>query len=219
MARPADFTPRIDAPDLGQMTDGDASGLVPEGRLAGQSFVGSELDGRRLAGVSFRECTFQDVSVDGADLRSAGFVDVAIERLNAPVFSAPRSQFRRVVVDGSRFGSAEVYESEWESVEFRNCKLGYVNLRGAELQDVLFTGCILDELDLGGAAAHRLAFADSRVRRLDLTAAKLKHVDLRGLELRELAGLEGLRGAAMTPFQISELAPLFAAHFGIVEKT
>ncbi|MET1154669.1 pentapeptide repeat-containing protein [Arthrobacter sp.] len=158
------------------------------------SFVGAKLDGRCLAGVSFTECTFQDVSVDGADQRSAGFVDVAIERLNAPVFSA-------------------------EYVEFRNCKLGYVNLRGAELQDVLFTGCILDELDLGGAAAHRLAFADSRVRRLDLTAAKLKHVDLRGLEFQELAGLEGLRGAAMTPFQIGELAALFAAHFDIVEKT
>ena len=120
------------------MADGDASALVPEGHLAGMSFVGAELDGRRLAGISFRECTLQDVSVDGADLRAAGFVDVAIERLNAPVFSAPRSQFRRVVVDGSRFGSAEVYESEWESVEIRNCKLGYVNLRGAELQDVLF---------------------------------------------------------------------------------
>lgn len=80
---------------------------------------------------------------------------------------------------------------------------------------MLFVGCVIDELDLGGASASRVAFVDTDVRSLDVTRSRLEHVDLRGVELRRLTGLEGLRGATLDPTQVSELAPVFAQHFGI----
>lgn len=133
----------------------------------------------------------------------------------APVFSAPRSRFRDVAVTGSRLGSAEFYESGWQSVHFINCKLGYVNLRGASLQDVLFTECSIDELDLGGAKLNRVSFVGSQAASIDMTGARNSHVDLRDLEIRSITGVEGLKGATINPYQLTELAPFFATQLGI----
>ena len=210
------LAPRIGTLRLAHLVDGDSGQLQPHESYDGERYVAADLSGDALAGISFSECEFLDLSAHETDFRSASFSDTRFERLNAPIFSAPRSSFREVVVEGSRVGSAEFYEANWASVHFVNCKLGFVNLRGAELQDVLFTNCVIDELDLGGSRASRVSFVASQVNSLDLSRATLKSVDLRGLEMRQLTNLEGLRGATVSDAQITELAPLFAAHFGIV---
>lgn len=49
-----------------------------------------------------------------------------------------------------------------------------------------------------------------------MTRSILSEVDLRALEVSQIVALEGLRGAIMTPYQITELATVLAQQFGIV---
>ncbi|TXN28129.1 pentapeptide repeat-containing protein [Lacisediminihabitans profunda] len=215
MAKLTTLSPKIERLVLVDLTDGDPDILEARESYDGLRFLSADLSGRDLAAASFSDCEFLDLSANGCDLRSASFVETRIERLDAPILAAPRSRFRDVVLQGSRIGSAEFYDASWQSVHISNCKLGFVNLRGAELRDVLFTDCTIDELDLGGAAAHRMSFVNTTVTSLDVTRAKLEHVDLRGAELRGLTGIEGLRGATVNPYQVADLATVFARHFGI----
>ena len=161
----------------------------------GLRFVGADVSGQDLSGLTVTECAFEDL--DAHDVLPRGAVETAVEQLNAPIIAAPRSRFREVSIDQSRIGSAEFYESNWRSVHITGSKLGFVNLRGAVLQDVQFTNCSIDELDLGGATVNRLAFVDCTLNSLDVTRATLQNVDLRELDLRRISGLEGLKGATM----------------------
>jgi len=87
--------------------------------------------------------------------------------------------------------------------------------RGAiERKESRFT-CDIDELDLAAAEASRVAFSHSKTRSLTLGRASLTHVDLRDLEIGEVAGLDGLRGATLSPLQSIELAPAMAAELGL----
>jgi len=207
--------PRLDAVRLLGLSDAEEGALDAHESLEGLRFADLDVSNRDLSGITLAESLLTEVTAQQTDFRAASFLDTRFERLNAPIFLAPRSRFRDVEIDGSRIGSADCYDANWQSVHVSNSKLGFVNLRGAVLQDVLFTGCSIDELDLADATATRVSFVDCTLNSLDVTRAKLTDVDLRTLELRRIAGIEHLRGATMTPFQVAELAAMFAEQFGI----
>lgn len=207
---------RINDIHLPELAEGFAGDLGAHEKVDGLRFAGTVLDGLDLAGVSLSECKLDGVSAHETDLRASTLVDVAIDRLNAPILSAPRSTWRNLVVMGSRVGSAELYESTLRSVHFVGCKFGYLNLRGSSFLDVRFSDCVIDELDLGGATAERLDFQTTETRVLDVTRARFTNIDVRELQFRQVNGLEGLRGATMSELQVAELAGVFAAHLGIV---
>ncbi|MBH0010281.1 pentapeptide repeat-containing protein [Salinibacterium sp. SWN1162] len=208
--------PLIDALRLANLVDGEAALLRPHESYDGQRFTASDVSEDDLSGISFTECELIELEANETNFRAATFVETRFEKLNAPIFAAPRSNLRDVSIEGSRLGSAEFYESTWKSIRFVHCRIGYLNLRGAHLQDVLFDDCLIDELDLGGATANRVAFTNTQVNTLDLTRAKLTNVDLRSLELRHVTGVEHLKGATINSYQLTELAPALAAHLGIV---
>ena len=207
--------PRIDALDLRDLVPGDDLDLIPQGRAEGLRFSGIDLGGRDLAGIELSECALDDVHAHGTGWRGAVFSEVAFTRLDAPVFSAPRARFRDVTIDGSRVGSAELYDASLGSVRLSGSKLGFVNARSAQLVDVLFEGCTIDELDLSGASLTRVAFVDTTVRSLILAGSKLGNVDLRGVEFAQIDGFDSLRGATMSDYQVGALAAAFARHLGI----
>jgi uncharacterized protein YjbI with pentapeptide repeats len=98
----------------------------------------------------------------------------------------------------------------------RGGKIDYLNLREARLTDVVFHGCVLSEADFGGARLERVEFRDCVLRRADLTAVRMKDVDLRGAAELDIArGVERLAGAVISPGQLLELAPAFAAQIGV----
>lgn len=209
------LAPRLEKLCLENLVDGDAAALVAHESYVGARYSDSDISEVELSGASFSECEFRAITANVSDFRTARFVDTSFIQLNAPLFKAPRSQFRDVTLEGSRLGAAEFYGADWRSVRFVNCRLGYVNLRGAQVQDVQFVGCTIDELDLGGATAKRVAFESTQVDTLDLTGSTLQDVDLRSLHMRQLIGLESLKGATLTSSQITALAESFAAHLGI----
>ncbi|SKA79663.1 Uncharacterized protein YjbI, contains pentapeptide repeats [Agreia bicolorata] len=207
--------PRLDAIRLDDLIAGDSEALEPHDVFEGLRFECLDIAGRTLSGIQFRECVFDDVQAHDAVLRGATFSDVEFTRLNAPIFSAPRAELRSVTIDGSRLGSAELYESALSSVHVSSSKLGFVNLSGATLLDVLFTGCSIDELDLSSAKLNRVAFVDCTIGALSLHHATLVNVDLRRAEFSRLDGFTALAGATLSSGQVADLASSFAEHLGI----
>jgi uncharacterized protein YjbI with pentapeptide repeats len=207
--------PGIRALRLPELNDASTAQLEIDDERERERFVDIDLSGRDLMGIKFAECELDGVSLSDADLRSARFIESRLTRVNAPVLRAPLSTWREVVIEHSRVGSGELFESSWRSVSIQHCKIGYLNLRAAELIDVEFIDCVIDELDLGGSRATRVAFTGTSIAALDVARATLTDFDLRGVELRSVRGLESLRGATITELQLAELAPLLADHFGI----
>jgi len=220
-ARPASAeagtdAPRVDAVEPRGLVDGDAGAVSGHDELELTRLVDADLSGRDLEGATFRECVLEAPRLGGARLRGATLVETVVADSFAPELAAPRSTWRDVRVDRPRWGSAELYDATWQSVRVVGGKIDYLNLRGARLVDVVLEGCSIGELDLGGAEALRVALVDCRVGTLDVTRASLAHTDLRSTSFDRLDGLEGLRGATVDPAQLAAMAPLLAAHLGLV---
>jgi uncharacterized protein YjbI with pentapeptide repeats len=173
-------------------------------------------DGLELTGTDFAECEFAGVSFNETQLRGATFRDCILTELYAPVFTAARTSMREVEIRNPRWGSAELYESGWQSVRIDGGKLDYLNLRGSKLADVQISDCIINELDLGSATATRVALKNCTVGTLDVSGAKLKDFDLRGTDFRAISGLGNLAGLVIDEYQLGLLAPFLAGHLGVV---
>jgi uncharacterized protein YjbI with pentapeptide repeats len=212
---PAVAPPAFDPIVLPELRAADRYDIEAGAMLEAFAFTGMRLETLQLGGARIDGCRFEAVEAGEADLRGATIVETVIERLDVPVVRAARTRWRDVRLEGGRLGSAELYDSEWESVHIIGCKLSFVNLRGSVLRDVQFTDCVIDELDLGACEARRVAFPGSRIRHLDVSRASLSDVDLRGCEFDELTGTGALRGAAIDVDQLSLLAPLLARELGI----
>lgn len=207
--------PRIDNLILPRLEQGDPAEVVAEAYLEAQRLTDADLTGRPLQRLVVDSCEWQDVDAGEADLTDARFADTVLRRLRAPVFRAAGTSWRDVHLEQSRIGSADLREAQWRSVRVTGCKLGYLGFRGARITDVLLEDCVIDELDLGGAEATRVAFSGTTVATLDVNAARLQQVDLRGLRLSAIRGIQSLRGVRVSMDQLVELAPLLAAEHGI----
>lgn len=193
----------------------DAAAPEHPDTFEGLRFNVEAFDGINLHGSTFTECEFTGVSMNDTELRGARFLECRSAGLYAPVFRAARTTFRDVVLEGSRLGSAEMYDSSWTSVHVDGGKLDFLNLRNARLNNVLFTGCIIGELDLGGAKAARVAFSNCRIDSLNLSGAALTDVDLRTTDFGSITHLPGLGGATIDDHQLRLLAPLLAQNLGL----
>ena len=207
--------PRLTPVRLENLTDQPAADFRRGERYDGGRYSRPEADGLELSGTDFAECEFQGVSFNDTQLRGSSFRDCILGELYAPVFKASRTTWRDVELRNPRLGSAELYESGWQSVRLDGGKLDFLNLRGARLTDVLITDCIINELDLGSAAGTRVALKNCTVGSLDLGGAKLKDFDIRGTEFRSISGLGSMAGVVVDEYQLGLLAPLLAAHLGV----
>jgi uncharacterized protein YjbI with pentapeptide repeats len=208
--------PRLAPVRLDELRDDPSPDFRRGERYDGVRYSRTAADGLELSGTDFAECEFAGASFNETQLRGASFRDCILSELYAPVFTAARSSLRDVEIRNPRWGSAELYESGWQSVRIDGGKLDYLNLRGSRLADVQISGCIINELDLGSATATRVALKDCTIGTLDLTGAKLKDFDLRGTGFRSISGLGSLGGLVIDEYQLGLLAPLLAGHLGVV---
>lgn len=208
--------PRLAAVRLDGLRDDDAPDFQRGERYDGVRYSRADADGLELSGIIFAECEFAGVSFNEAQLRCASFRDCIVDEAYAPVLRAARSTLHDVEFSNPRWGSAELYESGWQSVKIEGGKLDYLNLRGSRLADVLISDCIINELDLGSATAARVALKNCTIGSLDLSGARLKDFDLRGTDFRTISGLGSLAGVVIDDYQLGLIAPLLAAHMGLV---
>lgn len=214
--------PKVGAPRLSPLALADLIDREPEfmrgGKYDGGRYSRAVADGLELGGADFAECEFQGISFNDTQLRGAGFRDCILGELHAPVFRAARTTWRDVEFRNPRLGSAELYESAWQSVRLDGGKLDFLNLRGARLTDVLITDCIINELDLGSAAGTRVVLKDCTIDALDLSGARFKDFDIRGSQFRSISGLGSMAGVVIDDHQLGLLAPLFAAHLCVTVR-
>ncbi|WP_449386035.1 pentapeptide repeat-containing protein [Cellulomonas soli] len=215
-ARTSPRTPRLDPVEPTALDSGFAGDLEPDVTLEGLAFDDLTLDELDLGGTTLLGCRLTGVSAGTADLKTARLRETVLERLDVPVIRGARSTWKDVRLEAGRIGSAELYESVWDQVHVVGCKLSFVNLRGARLRDVVFTDCVIEELDLVQASATRVALVGTKVGRLDVQHSTFEHVDLRGADIDEVAGISALGGAVISPLQLRLLAPALAAALGVV---
>ncbi|MCY1693879.1 pentapeptide repeat-containing protein [Curtobacterium sp. SL109] len=201
---PSDLTDWVAGP--GDVLTGD--------RIDGRRIASLDLAGERLPDLEIEECVIGVLRADDADLRGLRVHDSMLETVDTPVLRASSSSWREVRIAGGRIGSAELYDSGLNGVEFVGMKLGFVNLRGATVTDVVFRDCVIDELDIADARLLRVSFEGTRIRAAEGSNTRIEHVDLRGADLDRVERLEGFRGATIGADQLYTLAPLLAAQAG-----
>lgn len=220
MARASDghkvAAPRLSPVRVADLVHDPAPAFRRGERYDGVQYSRAAADGLELSGTEFAECEFNGASFNETQLRGASFRDCVLAEVYAPVFMAARSSLRDVDIRNPRWGSAELYESGWQSVRIEGGKLDYLNLRGSKLVDVQISDCIINELDLGSVTAARVALKNCTIGSLDLSGAKLKDFDLRGTDFRTISGLGSLAGVVIDDYQLGLIAPLLAAHMGLV---
>ncbi|OII05912.1 pentapeptide repeat-containing protein [Curtobacterium sp. MCBA15_005] len=194
------------APAPGDVLTGD--------RLEGKRIDVLDLAGERLPDLEIEECVIDTFRGDDADFRGLRVRESVIDSLDAPILRASSSSWREVRVSGGRVGSAELYDSGLNGVEFVGMKFGFVNLRGSTITDVVFRDCVIDELDIADAKLLRVSFDGSSIRAAEGSNTRIDHVDLRGADLDRVERLEGFRGATIGADQLYTLAPLLAAQAG-----
>jgi uncharacterized protein YjbI with pentapeptide repeats len=207
--------PRITFSAPTGLSDGDVQTLEPHESREGERFDGGDLTDADLSGASLLECVLDAVTLTDTGLRGARFVDSVVSASFATSLVAARSTWRRVRIENARWGSAELFDSTFESVTVSGGKIDFLNLRGARLTDVVIEDAQITELDLANAVATRLAIRNCRIDTIDFTHATCVDVDLRDTTFSRVVGIQGMRGAILSEQQLAEFAPVMAGLLGI----
>ncbi|MFJ7159256.1 pentapeptide repeat-containing protein [Streptomyces sp. NPDC101118] len=191
-------------------------GLEPDGDYDGLEFADADLSGEEGHGATFMDCALRRCVLDETTLVRSRFVDSVLEGVRGVGTDLAGALLRDVEVRDARLGGTQLHGAVLERVLVRGGKIDYLNLRKSRLTDVVFEGCVLAEADFAGAELRRVEFRDCTLRRADFTAARMADVDLReAAELDIARGVDRLAGAVISPVQLVQLAPLFAAQLGV----
>lgn len=215
---PAGAAPRVGGRWQAGRVELFTGGLEREG-----DYEGLELDDRDLTGHDAREarfvdCAFHHCVLDGVRMARAHLVDVSFVGVRADTLDLADAEWRDVALTDCRLGAVRAFGGDLVRVTVTGGKIDYLNLRDATVRELRIVGATIDDLDLAGTTARDVVVEASRVRRLDVARARLTHVDLRGADLARVDGLDGLAGATISEEQLAALAPLLAAHLGVVVR-
>ncbi|MBQ0868493.1 pentapeptide repeat-containing protein [Streptomyces sp. RK75] len=205
--------PEISLPELRPF---EGQGLEPDGDYDGVRFEGLDLSGTDGSGATFLDVGVYRCALDEARLGRLRVIDSVLEGVWGVGARLAGAELRDVELRDARLGGVQLHGARLNRVLVRGGKIDFLNLRQAKLTDVTFEGCVLNEPDFSGASLERVAFRDCALRRAEFNQVRLKDVDLRGATELELAtGVDRLAGAVISPGQLMDLAPAFAAQIGV----
>ncbi|WP_030660175.1 pentapeptide repeat-containing protein [Streptomyces rimosus] len=205
--------PSVRLPELSPYTDAE---LETEGDYDGLEFAGTDLTGQAGRGARFMDCAVRRCALDETVLSRARFIDSVLDGVRGVGTDLSQASLRDVEVLDARLGGVQMHGAVLERVVVRGGKIDFPNLRKAKLKDVAFEGCVLVEADFGGAELERVSFDDCTLTRVDFSGVRMRDVDLRGVARLDIArGVDRLSGAVISPAQLMDLAPAFAAEMGV----
>ncbi|MFG2892096.1 pentapeptide repeat-containing protein [Streptomyces sp. NPDC048248] len=200
-------------PELQQHDGGD---LEPEGDYDGLEFAEADWAGQAARGARFMDCAVRRCALDETVLSRARIIDSVLSCVRGVGTDLSEASLRDVELTDARLGGTQLHGAVLERVVVRGGKIDFPNLRKAKLRDVVFEGCVLVEADFAGAELQRVTFDDCTLARVDFTDVRMKDVDLRGAAAVDIArGIDRLSGAVISPAQLLDLAPAFAAQIGV----
>lgn len=192
-----------------------AGRLDPLGEYEAIHFAGLDFAGQAADDAAFLGCWLDRCGLDGVSMRRARISECRLDELRAASLDLADSVWRDTLVTVGRIGALLSTGGSWTSVRVRGGRLDLVDLSGAKVTAVAFEGCLIGELDLGTVEARDLTLEACEIELLDVTGARLIRTDLTGASIGTVRGVEGLRGATVTPEQLIDLAPVMAAQLGI----
>ena len=148
-------------------------------------------------------------------LRGLRLVDVAVERGNLANVAAPELSLSRVTLTGARLTGAQWTHGPIADTMFRDCLIDLATFAGTTFERVEFDGCRLTQSDFRDALLRSVRFEHCDLTEADIAGVRLDRCELRACTLDGLAGVERLRGAAMTWADVVGHAGLLAAALGI----
>jgi len=176
---------------------------------------GAELSGVVLGG-DFVDQQREDLRVEGSRITNAALTGSVLHRLH----------LTDVVVENVDLSGADLDESSFQRVRFRDCRLSAVVLTRCRLVDVTFTDCRLDQANARMSVAASVTFEDVDLREADFygavlehtdffdcdltasqfTQARTEHVRLHGSDLTGLQGASHLGGSTIDSSQVLPVA-------------
>ena len=178
-------------------------------------FADRDFTGQDAADARFLDCRFERCGLDGVSMPRARLIDSVLVDVHGTSVNLADSIWRDCELSGGRLGAMTLAGCTWTRIRLSGVRLGFVNLAGARVEDVVFEECEIGSLDSRSAQLRSVTFGDCTVQELNVAEATLSKVDLSGARLRELIGIESLRGAVIGHDQLVDLAPLLAAQLGI----
>ena len=158
------------------------------------------LDRLMLINAALDGITMLDVEVRGCDLSAAVLSDGVFNRVRF-------SNCRKAGIDLSR--------AALHNVTFIGCRLDMANFRFAKLSSVTFEDCTLIEADFQVGELSDVTLSDCTIERAMFDQCKVRNVDARGSELRDVHGWRYLRGLTIDHAQLAAVAPELASDLGL----
>jgi uncharacterized protein YjbI with pentapeptide repeats len=193
----------------------EGTALEPRQDHDSVDFVELVLDHQLATDSRFLECRLARCSVDGLSLRRARIRGTLLEDLHGATLDLADSTWQASRVTGGRLGAVRLSGATLGGVIVHGTKIGYLDLSAAQLEDVAFEGCQIETLDLRAARVERVTLVGCTVEELNVTEARLTRLDLSGAGLRNLVGIDNLRGTIVSHEQVIDLAPCLAGQLGI----
>jgi uncharacterized protein YjbI with pentapeptide repeats len=181
-----------------------------------QMFDGSQLIGQDAEKVRIEMGRFLKVDLSQAKLHAAMLADLEFSSCTLAGTDMLESGLHRLWLHECRLTGLKLTEAFLKDVRITDSKADLLLLRMARCKDVRFEGCNLRGADFYGTDLRAACFDRCDLEGADFSQAKLAGVDLRTCHLVDLRGLDGLKGAIVTPAQLITLAYGLAGQLGIV---
>ncbi|SNY77023.1 Uncharacterized protein YjbI, contains pentapeptide repeats [Nocardia amikacinitolerans] len=166
--------------------------------------------------VRFEQSAFSSLTITRGSFRYGRFADVWLRAVAFVGTELADSSWQDAEFVEGALSGVDAGGAVLRRVRFEGCKFDSVNFRGAKLREVTFADCVLRHTDFGDAELNTVSFPGTVLTDLALNKTRMRKVDLRGATRIGVAeGLDGLRGATITPLQLMDLAPSFASALGI----
>jgi uncharacterized protein YjbI with pentapeptide repeats len=192
------------------------SAQINDGTLIRQmSFERAALIGARGLNVILEQVAFSKSNFAQADLPSCQITDARFSDCEFSGALFIGGSFHRTEYSSCRMTGFQPGQAYLKDVLFFRCKLDHSSFRFAEMESVIFRECDLRGADFQEATLTKLAFEKCDLSGVELRRCKMANVDFRSSEIREIKGVEGLKGALIDSGQLVELAPAMAAAIGI----
>ena len=119
MKSDATRAPVIQFTPLTNLLTADPLTIKAREQREGELLTDADLSSLDLAATIFLGCELSSLTLNETKLRGARFAECLVTDSFAPLLSAARTTWRDTQIENPRWGSAELFESEWASTHIR----------------------------------------------------------------------------------------------------